>query len=183
MTRMSPLDPATITGRQKEIYDQIASRHPQKHVPMPMQLLLRSPDLADKAQPLGQVIRWGTADLRLTELAICMTARHLDSDFVWSAHRPVAVENGISADILDAIAQKREPVFEKPDEKAVYEFTKTLLQTKTVPQDLYDRTLATLGERILVEMIGACGFYMLIGFTVATFDMTLPAGRKAELAK
>jgi 4-carboxymuconolactone decarboxylase len=152
-------------------------------VPMPMQLLLRSPDLADKAQALGQFVRWGTADLRLTELAICMTARHLNSDFVWSAHRGVAAENGISAQILDAIAQRREPLFDKEDEKAVYEFTRALLDTKTVSQELYDRTLAVLGERIMVELIGACGFYTLIGFTVATFDMTMPAGRKAELVK
>ena len=183
MTRLGPLDPKAISGNQKTIYEAIAGRHPTGHVPLPMQLLLRSPELADKAQQLGQFIRWGTADLRLVELAICVTARHLDSDFEWAAHKPAAIENGISAEILDAIAQRHEPKFEKEDEKVVYEFARTLVTTNKMPPDLYDRALKTVGERVIVEVLGACGFYMLIGYTLAVFDVDLPANRKAELAK
>jgi len=183
MARLGPLDPNAISGEQKEIYQQIAGRHPTGHVPFPMQLFLRSPQLADKAQQLGQFIRWGTADLRLVELAICVTARYLNSDYEWAAHKPAAIENGVSEEILAAIAQRKEPKFEKEDEKAVYEFSKALLETKTtIPQDLYDRVLKATSERVVVEVVAACGFYCLIGFVLATFDVELPANRKPELA-
>jgi len=182
MARLGPLDPNAISGEQKEIYQAIAGRHPSGHVPLPMQLFLRSPQLADKAQQLGQFIRWGTEDLRLVELAICVTARYLNSDFEWAAHKPAAIENGMSEEIMDAIAQRKEPKFVKDDERLVYEFSKTLLETHKMPLDLYQRTLAATSERTIVEVIGALGFYLLIGFCLATFDVELGPNRKAELS-
>lgn len=48
-----------MSEEQKKTFKAIADRRGQ--VPAPMQLLLRSPELADKAQALGQFLRFRSA--------------------------------------------------------------------------------------------------------------------------
>jgi 4-carboxymuconolactone decarboxylase len=180
MARLAPLDPTKLTEEQKKVWDAIAGRRGE--VPGPMQLLLRSPELADKAQALGQFVRWSKAlGPRLNELAICVVARHWGSQIEWAGHSKAALEAGVSEENMRAIAERRPPNFTKPDEQVVYEFTRAVLETHKVPEDLYQRILAALGEQGLVELVGAIGFYDLIAVLLATFDVQLPAGRKAEL--
>jgi 4-carboxymuconolactone decarboxylase len=49
--------------------------------------LLRSPELMDHAQRMGEYLRFRSSiGLRLSELAICITARHWSQQVEWAIH-------------------------------------------------------------------------------------------------
>ena len=56
MTRLKPLDTGLMTDRQKQVYDAIVSG-PRGRVRGPLAVWLHRPELASKAQKLGQYCR------------------------------------------------------------------------------------------------------------------------------
>src|SRR5215468_210211 len=57
--RYTPLTPETLTSAQKPIYDAIAAaRHGS--VPQPFHVFLQAPELADRTQQLGALLRYRT---------------------------------------------------------------------------------------------------------------------------
>jgi 4-carboxymuconolactone decarboxylase len=42
-----------------------------------------------------------------------------------------------------------------------------------VPDPLYRRGVAVLGERGMVELVGICGYYSLVAMTLNAFDMRM----------
>jgi 4-carboxymuconolactone decarboxylase len=55
------------------------------------------------------------------------------------------------------------------------------MENHRLAQDLYDRAIAALGEKGLVELIGLLGYYCLVSMTLNTFEFDLPEGEKPEL--
>src|SRR5437879_6578939 len=73
--RFKPLSLEEMTPDQKRVAEGIVSG-PRKGMRGPFNALLRSPELADRAQKLGEYVRFNTSiPPRLNELAILLTAR------------------------------------------------------------------------------------------------------------
>ena len=76
MQRFAQLDEATLTPEQRKARDAITSG-PRGAVRGPFNALLRSPELADRAQKLGEYVRYNSSlPPRLSDLAILVGARH-----------------------------------------------------------------------------------------------------------
>src|SRR4029453_16941758 len=68
----------------------------------PFNVLLRSPEMGNRAQKLGEYLRFQTTvPRRLNEMAILMTARWWSSQYEWHAHKPLALEAGLDAAVLE----------------------------------------------------------------------------------
>jgi 4-carboxymuconolactone decarboxylase len=107
--RFKPLTPETMTPEQKGVADKIMAG-PRKGMRGPFNALLRSPELADYAQKLGEYVRFkNSIPPRLNELAILLTARGWTAQYEWYAHHRLAMQAGLSADIAAAIAQGKRP--------------------------------------------------------------------------
>jgi hypothetical protein len=62
----------------------------------PFNAWMRSPDLGNRLQNVGEYIRYRTSlPLRLNELAIPITAREWTSQYEWYAHYPLAMKAGL----------------------------------------------------------------------------------------
>jgi 4-carboxymuconolactone decarboxylase len=180
MTRLAPLDPAALSPRQKEVYDAIVAG-PRKGVRGPLAMWLHRPDLCDTAQALGAYCRFGTSlPPRLSELAILVSARIWRAEFEWQAHKPIAIEAGVSPAAIEAIRTHGTPSFEKEDEAVVYDFALSMQRDRTMPQALYERGVRTLGEAAVVDLTGILGYYALVSMTLAVFDVD-PLKPKREL--
>ena len=83
--------------------------------------------------------------------------------------------------MIDAIRDRRDPPLPDPKERVIYDYAKTLHETKTIPQDLHDRMVALWGERGAVECVGTCGYYGMVSMTLNGFDVGLPDGAISEL--
>ena len=148
----------------------------------PFNAWMRSPELGEHLQKAGEYIRFNTSlPKRLNELAILITARHWTSQFEWYAHRLLALKAGLRPMIIDQLALVRRPRRMKRDETVVYEFCTQLHRTKNVTDAAYRRAVALVGERGVMDLIGASGYYTLVSMTLNVARVPLPAGEKIPL--
>ncbi|WP_102223541.1 carboxymuconolactone decarboxylase family protein [Acidimangrovimonas sediminis] len=179
--RLAPPDPATLTPRQQEIHDAIASG-PRGGVRGPLAIWLHRPELAASAQALGRYCRYDTTlSPRLSELAILTIARIWEAEYEWFAHKPHGLNAGLSAEVIEAIRTGAKPPFETEEEEVVHAVTLAAHQTRQVPDALYSRAVAVLGEDRLVDLVGLLGYYSLISLTLNIFHVSPPDDAPREL--
>jgi 4-carboxymuconolactone decarboxylase len=176
MPRLPELIPGEMSAAQQRVYDIIASG-PRGQVRGPLAIWLRRPELAVRAQTLGEYCRYHSSlPKRLSELAILVTARHWGAEFEWFAHKEQALQAGLPEDIIEAIRTGQAPVFADPQEQAVYDIATALYRDRRLTDALYESGLRALGEDCLVDLIGVLGYYALISITINAFDVMPPHG-------
>lgn len=182
MPRLAPIDLAKLSPEQKKVADAIVSG-PRGGLRGPFEPWLRSPVLADRAQKLGEYCRFNNSLPRdLSELAICLIGRHFKAQFEFYAHARLAREAGLSADIVEAIRVRATPPFRRDVEKVVYDFVTEYLDTNRVAAPNYKRAVDAFGEQGVVDLVGVCGYYMLVSMTLNVFEVPLPPGEPEPLA-
>jgi 4-carboxymuconolactone decarboxylase len=175
--RFSTLTPDTMTAEQKRVADAIQSGPRGTGLRGPFNALLRSPELCDLVQRVGAFVRFSSSiPPKLNELAIIMAGRKWAAQYEFYAHRRLAIEAGLSADIADAVAANKRPASMAADEAMVYEFVSELLATGHVSDPVYQRVTDTFGERGVVDLVGAVGYYSLVSMTLNVAQVPLPAG-------
>jgi 4-carboxymuconolactone decarboxylase len=181
MPRIQIADRAAMSDEQRRVYDETLAG-PRGHIPPPLTAWLASPELAQRAQHLGAFARYQTSlPPRLSEIAILVTARHWTSHFEWYAHKKEALAAGVDPAVIEAIAGRRPPPFAGDDERLIYEVARSVHERHGVPDELYRASVAALGERAVVELVGILGYYTLVAMTLNTFELGLPDGVAPEL--
>ena len=147
-----------------------------------MFLLERLIFLARRAQKLGEFIRFEMSlPSRLRELAILVVARYWSAHHEWRVHKTIALEAGLGADIVADIAARRRPSFRDDAGRLVYAIATSLLETRIVPDALYQEAIHELGEKQVVELVGVLGYYSLVSMTLVAFEIGLPEDVQPEL--
>jgi 4-carboxymuconolactone decarboxylase len=165
-----------MTEAQQRVYQAIAGG-PRGGVRGPFNALLRSPELADRVQKVGEYLRFDSSlPPRLNELAILINARFWDSKYEWYAHRPLAEKSGLAPAIADDLARNARPSRMQPDETVVYDFCTALHTTHAVDDAIFARAVAVLGERGVMDLIGVSGYYTLVSMVLNVAEVPLPAG-------
>jgi len=168
-----------MTDAQKQVYDTIAGG-PRGGVRGPFRIMLRSPELADRVQKLGEYLRYRTSlPARLNEFAILINARFWDSKYEWFAHKPLAIKGGLDEAIANDLARYKRPANMKPDEELVYDFCTNLHRDHFVGDALFKRAVATLGEQGVIDLIGVSGYYTLVAMVLSVAEVPLPPGEKS----
>ena len=181
MKRIADLDPEQMMPDQRSVYDTIASG-PRKGVRGPLAVWLHRPQLAQNAQALGRYCRYETSlEARLSELAILIIARIWGSEYEWYAHKPIALQAGVTADVAEAIRTHAVPTFAHEDEAAVYRFLTELHRDRKVSDATYADAVKQLGEAGVIDLTGVAGYYTLISMTINVFQVAPPAGAASEL--
>ena len=175
-SRFKPLSPAEMTGEQRKAYDAIISG-PRGGARGPFNALLRSPDLADRVQRVGEYVRFKSSlPQHLNELAILVVARYWTAQYEWYAHRQLALKAGLDERIADAIGEGKRPTNMKEEEAAVYDFCKELHENKSVSDATYAKALEKFGERGVIDLVGASGYYTMVSMILNVDRHPLPEG-------
>lgn len=170
-SRLSELSAEQMSPEQQRVLDAILSG-PRGNLDGPFLAWIHSPGLADHAQALGAFCRYHTSmPLRLSELAILVTAAWWQSQAEWQIHEPIARQAGLGDEVIDALRLGATPEFEHADEQLVYQIGCTLYQTRRIDAQLYQRAVAEFGEPALVELIGIFGYYALVAMTLNVFEV------------
>ncbi len=178
LSRFPDLERERMTEAQRRVYDAIAAG-PRGRVPRPFQPLLRSPELADRVQKLGEYVRFNSSvPARLNEFAILINARFMDCQFEWFGHKPLVIKNGLGESILEALAQNKRPTGMKPDEELVYDFCTTLNRRHSVDDELFQRAVASLGEQGVIDLIAVSGFFIMMSMVINVAELPIPSGEK-----
>ena len=174
--RMPTIPDAQLTDAQKTAVAAIVSG-PRGRLVGPFIPLMRSPDFMSRLQHMGAYLRFDSAlEPRRSEMVILMTARLWTQAFEWHHHRPIAEKAGLSAEIIDAIAEGRRPAKMAADEAAIYDFVDELSRIHTVSDATYKRAKEQFGERGVIDMIGLHGYYSLLAMVLNVSRAPLPEG-------
>jgi len=168
-----PLD--KMSPQQRAVADAIMSG-PRGRMSGPFNAWLRSPELADRLQKVGEYVRFKTSlDKRLNEMAIIMTAQYWGSTYEWFAHAPLAIKAGLDPDIVASIGAGKKPDKMKDDEAIVWEFATQLRRDHHVDDDIYAKAVDKLGENGVMDLIAVSGYYDVVSMTLNVAHVAPPA--------
>ncbi|OUU80055.1 MAG: hypothetical protein CBC38_01275 [Gammaproteobacteria bacterium TMED78] len=171
----------TLNIDQKKIIKKIISG-PRGKVPSPIYKWLIRPELADRAQLLGESLRYDNSlKPEFIEIIILLVARHWDAKYEWEFHKIIALDLGISENFIDSIKRYQEPDFSSDHEKCIYEFTNSLLERKLIEDDLYEKSINYFRDEGLVEIVTLVGYYSLISMTINVFEIPVSGEKYARL--
>ena len=174
--RFPQLSLDSMTPAQRKVADAILTG-PRKDLAGPFNAWLRSPELADRLQKVGEYLRFNTSlDKRLNEMAIIMTAQHWGSTFEWYAHAPLALKAGLDPKIVEAIGAGKKPESMKDDEAIVWEFSTQLRRDHAVDDAVYQKAVAKFGEQGVMDLVAVNGYYDLVSMTLNVARVTPPEG-------
>jgi 4-carboxymuconolactone decarboxylase len=172
--RFKPLSADEMSAEQRALADSILAG-PRKSLGGPFSVFLYSPSTGDAAQKLGAQVRFHNAlPEKLKELAILVVARHWTAQYEWYAHRRLALEAGLKPAVAADIAAGKRPAGLQPDEQAIYEFARELLETKEVSDATFNAVAQRFGEKAVVDLICTMGYYSLVSMTLNVNRFPIP---------
>lgn len=118
---------------------------------------------------------------KLQELAMLVTARELDCQYIWNAHAASARASGVGDATVDALRERKELPALPDDESAVVRYGQEFFRTHRVSRGAFQAVLEQLGRRGAVELGLIMGNYGLLALLVNSFDVELPPDRKEPL--
>ena len=179
--RFPAIPPDQMTPAQHRVADAIVAG-PRKSLNGPFNAWLRSPELADRLQKVGEYLRFNTSlPPRLNEFAILITARHWTSQYEWFAHYPLAIKAGLDPKVAADLAAGRRPAGMKEDEALIYEFSTQLHRDKKVSDAIYQAAVGKFGEQGTMDLIAVNGYSDLVSMTLNVAEVGLPAGEALPL--
>jgi 4-carboxymuconolactone decarboxylase len=174
--RMAEIPLDKMTPAQRAVADSIMSG-PRKSLSGPFNAWLRSPELADRLQKVGEYLRFHTSlDKRLNEMAIIMSAQYWGAQYEWYAHAPLALKAGLDPAVLKALGEGRKPDSMKDDEAIVWEFTTQLRRDHNVDDAIYGRAVDRFGEQGVMDLIAVNGYYDVVSMTLNVAHVMPPTG-------
>ncbi|PYM92024.1 MAG: 4-carboxymuconolactone decarboxylase [Candidatus Rokuibacteriota bacterium] len=168
----------------KKLYDAVVSQQSRTLAGLqgPSGIWLHSPRLGELQRAVNQHLRFDAAlDRRLTELAILVAARELDSQFEWTAHEPAALGEGLEQKIIDVVKRRR-PVSGLPAKEAmIVAFGRELFRRRKVQSRTFARAVDLFGRQGVVELVALMGNYAATALMFRAVDQQLHPGRKPLL--
>jgi 4-carboxymuconolactone decarboxylase len=169
--RLPDFNADTATDEQKAVLQEILNG-PRGNLNGPFLGWIHSPELAQHAQRLGAFCRYETGlPLRLSELAILLTAARWRSQAEWYIHYPIALKAGVPQGVADALREGGTPSFDDADDALVHAFATELYESQRVSDRTYDRAVERFGHVTVINLVGLLGYYSLVAMTLNTFGM------------
>jgi 4-carboxymuconolactone decarboxylase len=180
--RMPPIPADKLTDAQRKAIAEFKTAR-SADVSGPFVPLLRSPEVMTRARAMGDYLRFRSAlPPRLSEFVILITARRWTQQYEWNAHQPLALQGGVKAEVVKAIAEGRRPEHMAADEEAIYTLIDEVDRNRSVSDATYASAIAAVGEQGVVDTLGLVGYYTTLALVMNTARTPLPPGATAGLA-
>jgi 4-carboxymuconolactone decarboxylase len=179
--RLPPIPEADLSPEQRAAAAELSATA-RGSVFGPFVPLIRSPEMLNRLQRLGQYLRYDSALApRLSEMAILVIARHWSQQYEWHVHHPIALASGLDGAKADAIAAGRRPEALAADEAALYDTLDEVLRTQSVSDATWARAIAEFQERGVIDLLGLAGYYSTLAMVMNAARTPLPPGVRAPL--
>lgn len=183
MTRFKVLSRDEMTAEQQRAYDYV---HAKEGRPRggPWTAYVYRPELMHLQEDLSYYQRHGsTLSDRERQVAVLVVCRHWDAEYPWAVQVRASLKAGLETAIIDAIGAGQRPVLTDPGEKVTYDVAVELMRDHRLSDATYAAGEKLFGLPKLVDLVGAVGFFSMVGCTANAFDITPPADAPARLPK
>ena len=165
-----------VAEKEQPAYDAfMASRQNRPNVG-PYSLLLHMPEMAQRLEALRTYLRdEASLPQKLQELVMISVASEMGCAFIWYAHAAAARQIGVRGDIVDSLREKRVPANLDPAEQTVVNFTRELLQNRTVSRPTFDAATAAFGQRGTMTLTNLIACYAVLAYNMNTYELEAPS--------
>lgn len=182
MARLPQATRESVPEQQREAFDQIVNAAGSIPRFGPGSVALHIPHAHQRLMGLNRFLRSeSTLPKKLQELAMLVTARELDCQYIWNAHAASARAAGVGDAIVDALRERKELPKLADDETAVVRFGQEFFRTHRVSRGTFQLALERLGQQGAIELALFLGNYASLALLVNSFDGDLPPDRKEPL--
>lgn len=176
MARIPLASAEGLTDEQREVWDAVIAG-PRGRVSGPLLAVLHRPELADRWQKFGELLRYRTSlPERLSELAIIVAARRWNSPVEWGIHAGIAAGAGVPQAVIDALNGREPPIFDDVESLEIYEYARQLVGHGTVDEATYAAVRGRWGDVGVVELTALVGYYSMVAMTLNAHEIPVPDG-------
>jgi alkylhydroperoxidase family enzyme len=185
--RVDDVDPVDMTDAQRALYEYYASgRRAAADSPFslvaadgrlqgPPAVWILSPTFGQALQQIGGAVRFGSRlPARGREIAILLVGHHHRSAFELYAHTRAGAAAGLTETDLAALADRNEPAGLSDVERCIFGTTQRILDRGTLDGDEFATAVGVLGEAGLLELVTIVGYYNMVAWQLAVFDIQPP---------
>ena len=144
----------------------------------PGSAMIHSPEMRRRANHLVDYLRVeSTLPDKIQQLAMLITARAMDCQFIWNAHAEHGRRVGLSDALVDALRDKKPLPATPADETLVINYALEFFDTHKVSQATFQAALEHFGARTLTELTTIMGYYAMLACNANAFEIDLPGQR------
>jgi alkylhydroperoxidase family enzyme len=182
--RVEDVDPADMTDDQRSLYEWYTTGRraapdepfslatPDGRLQGPPAVWILSPKFGHALQQIGGAVRYDSQlPARAREIAILLVGHHHRSAFELYAHTRAGRAAGLTGDDLEALASTKEPDRLSDVEQQTFRITRAVLDRGTLDETEFRDAAAVLGEAGLLELVTIVGYYNLVAWQLAVFDV------------
>jgi 4-carboxymuconolactone decarboxylase len=137
----------------------------------PGAIRLYSPPVAEHMGEVNDFLRRKSGlDPRLVELAILVTARESDCEYVWTAHEPQGVKAGLSPETIDVVKYRKPTTGLAEKDAAIIDLGREVLAKHHVSSATFARAQSLFGNQGLVNFVALMGDYSATTILLNAFD-------------
>ena len=126
----------------------------------PGSIRLYSQPVADSMTDVNDYLRRKSGlEPRLVELAILVTAREMDCEYVWTAHEPAAQKAGLQQAIIDIVKFRRPLTMLGEKETVIVQLGRDSIGKHKVGSDTFARAVKLFGNQGVVNIVSLMGDY------------------------
>ena len=132
---------------------------------------LYSPSVAEYMGSVNDYLRHKSGlDPRLVELAILVTARESDSEYVWTAHEPQGLKVGLQQETIDIVKYRKSPEGLPEKDAVIIQLGREAIGKHHVTSDTAARAMNLFGKQGLVNIVFLMGDYASTAILLNAFD-------------
>jgi len=120
-------------------------------------------------------------DPKLVQLAILVTAREFDSEYVWTAHEPQGLKAGLPPEIIDVVKYRKPTKGLEEKDAAIIDMGREVLEQHHVSSATFARAQSLFGKQGVVNYASLIGDYAATTILLNTFDQHVRPADKALL--
>ncbi len=141
------------------------------NLPPPSGLLTYAENAGALLSDLVEHLRYHTSltDVE-TELAICVSARASNADYIWNGHTRLGLEAGVREEALHAVDTHGSLDGLTADEALIIRFGRELLEQPAIADATFDAVRARYGERGLMDLVAVMSVYTMNANILRTVD-------------
>ncbi|HEX5937788.1 MAG TPA: hypothetical protein VFZ75_08915 [Actinomycetota bacterium] len=176
MARIDEVQRDGATAEQQRVGDVIFGSRNEDYGG-PSAVMLHTPELAQRFEDLRDaLINDEALPKPVLHFAALLVARFWSSQYTWWKREEMCRAAGIAGDVIDAVRQRRRPVFDEPSLEIVYDYVAGLLERGRVDDASHARAMELLGERGLIALVMLVGLYSTLAMVSDAFEPDLPPG-------